>query len=123
MENVNAIIPKLQTLRNLGVRIYIDDFGTGYSSLAYIARLPIHSLKIDRSFVVGMTSNEESQSIVKSVISLAHSLNLCVVAEGVETQEQAVLLDALGCDEFQGYLFGRAVPPNEVPALMMKQFG
>ncbi len=122
MENVDAIIPKLQTVRGLGVHIYIDDFGTGYSSLAYIARLPIYSLKIDRSFVVGMTQNEESRNIVKSVISLAHSLKLRVVAEGVETEEQAGLLKGLDCDEFQGYLFGRPVPPNEVPALM-KRFG
>jgi diguanylate cyclase (GGDEF)-like protein/PAS domain S-box-containing protein len=118
MENVDAIIPKLQTLRSLGVRIYIDDFGTGYSSLAYIARLPIYSLKIDRSFVVGMTQNEDSLNIVNSVISLAHSLNLCVVAEGVETDEQAKLLKKLACDEYQGYLFGKPVPANEVPGVI-----
>jgi len=76
MENVEAITKKLQTIRELGVEIAIDDFGTGYSSLAYIARLPIHDLKIDRSFVVGMTESKDSLAIVKSVISLAHSLRL-----------------------------------------------
>lgn len=120
MENVDAIIPKLQTIRGLGVQMYIDDFGTGYSSLAYIARLPIHALKIDRSFVVGMTQSEESLNIVNSVISLAHSLKLRVVAEGVETEAQAALLGQLNCDEFQGYLISKPVPPEEVPALFKK---
>jgi EAL domain-containing protein (putative c-di-GMP-specific phosphodiesterase class I) len=120
MENVEAIIPILQTLRGLGVEIAVDDFGTGYSSLAYIARLPIHTLKIDRSFVVGMTSNQDSLAIVRSVISLAHSLRLNVVAEGVETEEQAAMLRQLECDELQGYLLSRPVPPEEVPALLRK---
>lgn len=120
MENVDAIIPKLQTIRGLGVEIYIDDFGTGYSSLAYIARLPIHALKIDRSFVVGMTQNEESLNIVNSVISLAHSLKLRVVAEGVETDAQTTLLGQLKCDEFQGYLTSKPVPPEKVLALLRK---
>ena len=92
MDNVEAIIPILQTVRGLGVQIAVDDFGTGYSSLAYIARLPIHSLKIDRSFIVGMTQSQESLNIVNSVISLAHSLKLRVVAEGVETEAQSALL-------------------------------
>jgi diguanylate cyclase (GGDEF)-like protein/PAS domain S-box-containing protein len=120
MENVEANIPKLQSVRDLGVRIYIDDFGTGYSSLSYIAKLPIYSLKIDRSFVVGMTQNKDSLNIVTSVISLAHSLDLCVVAEGVESDEQADLLNSLSCDEYQGYLFGRPVPASEVPAVVKK---
>ncbi|MBI3529981.1 MAG: PAS domain S-box protein [Betaproteobacteria bacterium] len=120
MENVDAIIPKLQTIRGLGVETYIDDFGTGYSSLAYIARLPIHSLKIDRSFIVGMTQNEESLNIVNSVISLAHTLKLRVVAEGVETEAQSALLRHLECDEMQGFLFSPPVPPEEVPALLRR---
>ncbi|MEO8005900.1 MAG: EAL domain-containing protein, partial [Betaproteobacteria bacterium] len=120
MENVDAVIPKLQTVRGLGVRIYIDDFGTGYSSLAYIARLPIYALKIDRSFVVGMTQSEDSLGIVNSVISLAHSLKLRVVAEGVETEVQADLLRKMACDEFQGYLFGKPVPSADVPAIMRR---
>jgi diguanylate cyclase (GGDEF)-like protein/PAS domain S-box-containing protein len=121
MENVESIIPVLQTLRGLGIEIAVDDFGTGYSSLAYIARLPIHDLKIDRSFVVGMTEREDSLAIVRSVISLAHSLKLIVVAEGVETEEQAALLLQLGCDQMQGYLFSRPVPPQQVPELLRQQ--
>jgi EAL domain-containing protein (putative c-di-GMP-specific phosphodiesterase class I) len=123
MENVEAIIQKLQTIRELGVEIAVDDFGTGYSSLAYIARLPIHDLKIDRSFIVGMTENQDSLAIVKSVISLAHSLRLKVVAEGVETEEQAALLLKLGCDEMQGYLFSPPVPPDKVPGLLSGKQG
>jgi diguanylate cyclase (GGDEF)-like protein/PAS domain S-box-containing protein len=121
MEDVEQIVPILQTIRGLGVEIYVDDFGTGYSSLAYIARLPIHSLKIDRSFVVGMTQDPDSLAIVKSVISLAHSLRLRVVAEGVETEEQATLLRGLRCDQAQGYLFGRPVPVEKV-ADVLKRF-
>lgn len=120
MESIEAIIPKLQTISGLGVETYIDDFGTGYSSLAYIARLPIHSLKVDRSFVVGMTQNQDSLNIVRSVISMAHALRLHVVAEGVETEDQAALLQQLECDEMQGYLFSRPVPPDEVPELVKK---
>lgn len=118
MENVDAIIPVLQTIRGLGVEISIDDFGTGYSSLAYIARLPIHALKIDRSFVVGMTQNQDSLAIVRSVISLAHSLRLHVIAEGMETEAQASLLRDLNCDQAQGYLISPPVPVENVPALI-----
>ena len=121
MENVETIIPILHTLREHGVEIAVDDFGTGYSSLAYIARLPIHDLKIDRSFIVGMTQTEDNLAIVKAVISLAHSLRLNVVAEGVETEEQAALLLELGCDEMQGYLFSPPVPPDQVPVLLSRQ--
>lgn len=118
MENVEAIIPLLQTVRGLGVQIAVDDFGTGYSSLAYIARLPIHELKIDRSFVIRMTESQDSLAIVRSVISLAHSLRLIVVAEGVETEQQAALLLELGCDQMQGYLVSRPVPPAEALKLI-----
>jgi EAL domain-containing protein (putative c-di-GMP-specific phosphodiesterase class I) len=104
----------------LGVEIYIDDFGTGYSSLAYIARLPIHSLKIDRSFIIGMTQNPESLAIVRSVISLAHSLRLHVVAEGVETEEQMALLRQLKCDQAQGYLLSYPVPVEEVAGILTR---
>ena len=120
MENVEAIIPMLQTMRRLGVEIAVDDFGTGYSSLAYIARLPIHDLKIDRSFIIGMTQSEDSLTIVKSVISLAHSLRLNVIAEGVETEEQAALLLELDCDQMQGYLIDRPAPPEQVPDLIRR---
>jgi len=118
MQNIEAIIPKLQTIRGLGVEIFVDDFGTGYSSLTYIARLPIYALKVDRSFVVGMTENEDSLAIVRSVISLAHSLRLGVIAEGVETEQQAALLSELDCDEIQGYLVSRPMPPEQVMAFI-----
>ena len=120
MENVETIIPKLKTIRGLGVEIAVDDFGTGYSSLAYIARLPIHDLKIDRSFVAGMPEMNGSLSIVDAVISLAHSLGLKVVAEGVETEEQATQLRQLDCDQMQGYLFSKPLPPEEVGAFLRR---
>jgi EAL domain-containing protein (putative c-di-GMP-specific phosphodiesterase class I) len=93
----------------MGVSIAIDDFGTGFSSLSYLARLPVDTLKIDRSFVIDMTS-PEGTSLVPAIIGLARSLKLKVVAEGVETEEQAQLLRLLGCDEMQGYLFGKPMP-------------
>jgi diguanylate cyclase (GGDEF)-like protein/PAS domain S-box-containing protein len=118
MENVETVIPKLQTMRELGVRIFLDDFGTGYSSLTYVARLPIHALKIDRSFVARMIENADSLAIVSSVISLAHSLRLTVIAEGVETENQAAWLAQLACDEMQGYLFNPPLPPDRVMEVM-----
>ena len=117
MENFEQTIRKLNMLRAAGVDIAVDDFGTGYSSLAYVARLPIHGLKIDRSFVMKMIESQESMAIVRSVISLAHSLKLEVIAEGVETERQAGALEELACDQLQGYLFSRPVPPREVPTL------
>jgi PAS domain S-box-containing protein len=117
MEDPDSIVPKLQALRDLGVLIAVDDFGTGYSSLAYIARLPIHALKVDRSFVAGMAGDESSLAIVKSIISLAHSLGLTVIAEGVESAAQADLLEQLNCDEMQGYLLSPPVAPENVPVL------
>jgi EAL domain-containing protein (putative c-di-GMP-specific phosphodiesterase class I) len=100
------------------VRIFLDDFGTGYSSLAYVARFPIHALKIDRSFVARMIENADSLAIVSSVISLAHSLRLTVIAEGVETENQAAWLAQLACDEMQGYLFNPPLPPDRVMEVM-----
>jgi diguanylate cyclase (GGDEF)-like protein/PAS domain S-box-containing protein len=121
MENLEETIHKLQALRGAGVNVSVDDFGTGYSSLAYVARLPIHGLKIDRSFVSKMTDSRESLAIVRSVISLAHSLRLEVIAEGVETEEQAAALEGLSCDQLQGYLFSRPVPPTDIPGLLTRQ--
>ena len=86
-----------------------------------VRKLPINDLKIDRSFVVGMTESADNLAIVKSIISLAHSLRLVVVAEGVETEQQAALLLELGCDQMQGYLFSRPVPPQQVPKLLRQQ--
>jgi len=118
MEDIEQSISKLETIKAAGIGITIDDFGTGYSSLSYIARLPVNSLKIDRSFIAGMTSSAHNMTIVSTIISLAHCLNLKVVAEGVETKEQLQLLRLLRCDEMQGYLFSRPLPVEEVERLM-----
>ena len=109
MEDVKHNIASLQAIRALGVAIAIDDFGTGYSSLSYLSKLPLDALKIDRSFVNDMTSGHAGELLVSTIIALAHSLNLKVVAEGVETEEQARMLRSLGCDEMQGYLFCKPV--------------
>jgi diguanylate cyclase (GGDEF)-like protein len=118
MEDVTGTIDKLETLRDLGVSIAIDDFGTGYSSLGYLARLPVHSLKIDRSFIVTMADNPDTMTLVSTIISLAHSLRLKVCAEGVETEEQARVLGLLRCDEMQGYLVSRAVALADLTPLL-----
>ncbi|HEX5765444.1 MAG TPA: EAL domain-containing protein [Woeseiaceae bacterium] len=110
MENVRHSTASLQAIRALGVTIAIDDFGTGFSSLAYLAKLPVDTLKIDRSFVTDMTVGPEGLALVSTMINLAHSLKLKVVAEGVETEEQSRLLRLLDCDEMQGFLFSKPVP-------------
>ncbi|HSV52779.1 MAG TPA: EAL domain-containing protein [Burkholderiaceae bacterium] len=110
MEDVKHSIASLQTIRAMGATIAIDDFGTGFSSLSYLSKLPADTLKIDRSFVIGMTGTPEGLALVSTIINLAHSLKLKVVAEGVETEEQSHLLRLLDCDELQGYLFSRPVP-------------
>jgi EAL domain-containing protein (putative c-di-GMP-specific phosphodiesterase class I) len=100
----------LRAIRAMGVSIAIDDFGTGFSSLSYLSNLPLDTIKIDRSFVHDMTVGRQGTVLVTSIINLAHSLKLRVVAEGVETDEQSALLRALGCDDLQGNLFGRPMP-------------
>ena len=120
MRNIEENIQKLSAIREMGLQIAIDDFGTGYSSLGYLAKLPVHALKIDRSFIVTMTSNPQSMTIVSTIISLAHSLDLKVIAEGVDAEEQAKYLRLLSCDEMQGYLFSRPVPPDKVEDLLSR---
>lgn len=110
MEDVKRGGEILQAIRLMGVRIAIDDFGTGFSSLSYLAKLPVDTLKIDRSFVMDLVDGPEGLALVSTIITLAHSLKLKVVAEGVETEEQSRLLRLLNCDEFQGYLFSKPVP-------------
>src|SRR5438552_17358220 len=109
MDDIDATVTKLKTIRDMGVKIAIDDFGTGYSSLGYLAKLPVNSLKIDRSFIIAMADDPDTMTLVSTIISLAHSLRLKVVAEGVETEEQARILRRLRCDEMQGYLISRPV--------------
>ncbi|MFN2414488.1 MAG: putative bifunctional diguanylate cyclase/phosphodiesterase [Pyrinomonadaceae bacterium] len=118
MENVDTAIGMLTQLRNLGVGLSIDDFGTGYSSLSYLHRFPIDTLKIDRSFVAEMTDNAENAEIVRTIVTLARSLDMDVVAEGVETVEQLRHLGALSCDYGQGYLFSRPVGAGQAVELL-----
>ncbi len=118
MQDIDANIEKLRLIRDMGVEISVDDFGTGYSSLSYISRLPINALKIDCAFITNITSNPDDLSIVSTIISLGHSLELKVIAEGVETEEQANLLRLLKCDVFQGYLFSRPVPVADIDLLL-----
>ena len=120
MEDIESSIEKLKLVRGLGVGIAIDDFGTGHSSLRYLTRLPITALKIDRAFVQNMTTNADDMAIVSTIISLAHNLNLKVIAEGVETEEQSKFLRLLKCDEIQGYLFSKPVPAAQVPSMLTR---
>ncbi len=113
LENIAGAIEKLNEIRRLGVEVAIDDFGTGYSSLAYLNKLPIHLLKIDRSFVTELAHKADS-SIVSAIIALARGLKLKVVAEGVENEHQARLLERLRCDQLQGSLTGNPMPREEV---------
>jgi EAL domain-containing protein (putative c-di-GMP-specific phosphodiesterase class I) len=110
MEDVNHSIVSLRAIRALGITIAIDDFGTGFSSLSYLSKLPVDTLKIDRSFIVDMLSGADGLTLVSVIIDLAHALKLNVVAEGVETEEQLRQLQVLNCDEMQGYVFGKPVP-------------
>jgi diguanylate cyclase (GGDEF)-like protein len=112
MEDVNHGIAHLQAIRDLGIRIAIDDFGTGFSSLSYLSRLPVDALKIDRSFIAELAHASQASALVSTIIQLAHSLKLKVIAEGVETESQSATLRMLGCDEMQGYLFSRALPAS-----------
>ncbi|MCF5710012.1 EAL domain-containing protein [Pseudomonas syringae] len=116
MREVNEAMQILDGLKNLGLSIAVDDFGTGYSSLNYLKQFPIDVLKIDRTFVDGLPSGEQDAQIARAIIAMAHSLNLAVIAEGVETQEQLDFLREHGCDEVQGYLFGRPMPASQFEA-------
>src|SRR6266850_1859707 len=118
MENIQANIEKLTAVHALGVNIAIDDFGTGYSSLGYLAKLPVQSLKIDRSFIIAMVQDPDTMTLVSTIISLAHSLRLKIVAEGVDSEDQAKHLRLMRCDEMQGYLFSKPLPLDELTALL-----
>jgi diguanylate cyclase (GGDEF)-like protein/PAS domain S-box-containing protein len=118
MRDVEATIRTLWELKELGVRIAIDDFGTGYSSLSHLKRLPLDVLKIDRSFISGIVDDSEATAIVRTIMALAKSLNLKVTGEGIETAEQAALLNAWGCDQGQGYHFGKPLDGEKTGALL-----
>lgn len=118
MTNMEATLRILNELKSIGVSIAIDDFGTGYSSLAYLKKFPINILKIDKSFVIDMVDDKEDRVIVQTIISMAHSLGFTTVAEGVETQKHIDILKSLGCDEFQGYFYSKAIPRDEFTQLL-----
>mgnify|MGYP002619611333 CR=1 FL=1 len=121
MTDLEGNVARLEAVRDMGVRIAIDDFGTGYSSLSYLARLPVNALKIDRSFVSTMVMTPEHMTIVSTIISLAHSLDLKVIGEGVETEEQAKFLRLLKCNELQGFLISHPLPPERALDFMQSR--
>src|SRR5579864_8979265 len=121
MEEITPSIQKLRALRGLGVSIAIDDFGTGYSSLGYLSKLPVQSLKIDRSFIVAMVKEPDTMTLVSTMLSLAQGLRLKVVAEGVDSEEQAKALRLMRCDEMQGYLFSKPVTFDQMTELLKRQ--
>jgi EAL domain-containing protein (putative c-di-GMP-specific phosphodiesterase class I) len=120
MRNVDTSITVLQQLKTMGVQLAIDDFGTGYSSLSYLQRLPVNRVKIDQSFVRELLSLVQPVSIVRAIIAMSHSLQLEVLAEGVEDERQRSILMAEGCDQAQGYLFGRPMPAAEFERLLVR---
>jgi len=114
MQNTDAVSAKMHEVTSMGVRLAIDDFGTGYSSLSYLKRFPIHSIKVDRTFVKEITTNPDDAAIVEAIISMANSLKLEIVAEGVETEEQLEFLREQGCKVVQGFLFSRPLPADKI---------
>jgi PAS domain S-box/diguanylate cyclase (GGDEF) domain len=123
MQDVEYSVRTLHALADLGVQLAIDDFGTGYSSLNYLKKMPVNTLKIDRSFVRDITTDPDDSAIVSAVISMAHSLGLRVIAEGVETEEQLNVLRALNCDRAQGYHFSRPLPADDAAEFLRKDNG
>nr|MDA8165576.1 bifunctional diguanylate cyclase/phosphodiesterase [Desulfobacteraceae bacterium] len=118
MQDTNLTLRNLAGLTDMGINFSIDDFGTGYSSLSYLKRMPLHKLKIDKSFIRGLVRDPDDEAIVNAVIAMAHSLKLKVIAEGVETMDQLSLLHSRGCDEIQGYLYSRPVPAEKLEELL-----
>jgi EAL domain-containing protein (putative c-di-GMP-specific phosphodiesterase class I) len=119
MEDVDKTIEILQELRSMGVNISIDDFGTGYSSLNYLKRFPLDTLKIDQAFVQDVDTDTNDAAIVKAILAMAHSLQLKVIAEGVETQEQVSFLRQNGCYSIQGFLFSQPISAAEFEEMLM----
>jgi EAL domain-containing protein (putative c-di-GMP-specific phosphodiesterase class I) len=122
MTNPEEAIKILQQISDLGIELAVDDFGTGYSSLAYLKRLPIDKLKIDQTFVKDLPEDEEDMGITKAVIALAQSLNLEIIAEGVETKEQKEFLVQNGCNNIQGYYYSKPIPADEFEIILKNGF-
>jgi EAL domain-containing protein (putative c-di-GMP-specific phosphodiesterase class I) len=118
LDNVEDTIEKMRALKSLGVGFSMDDFGTGYSSLSYLTRLPLDQLKIDQSFVRKLPDSATDAVVVQSIITLAESLGIAVIAEGVETEAQRVFLEQHGCPVYQGYLFSKPVALTDFLALL-----
>ena len=118
MQDVASAVATMKELQGLGVQLSIDDFGTGYSSLSSLKTFPVARLKIDKSFINDLGTNENDNAVASAVISLGHKLNLKVIAEGVETDEQVAFLRDNNCDEMQGYRFSEPLPPNEMEELL-----
>ncbi|HEX7952175.1 MAG TPA: EAL domain-containing protein, partial [Burkholderiales bacterium] len=118
MHDIERSTQVLQALRDAGTRIAMDDFGTGFSSLSYLARLPIDALKIDRSFVNTITERPDDAEIASAIISMAQSLGLSTIAEGIETRAQFDMLRAMGCQQGQGYLIGRPLPEEDILTML-----
>jgi diguanylate cyclase (GGDEF)-like protein/PAS domain S-box-containing protein len=119
IENTPETIASMKALQDAGLSFALDDFGTGYSSLQYLKKLPLEQLKIDQSFVRELVDNEGDQAIVRTIIAMAHSLSLDVIAEGVETEAQREMLETFGCNRYQGYLFSKPVPAGDFERLML----
>ncbi|OYY80521.1 MAG: hypothetical protein B7Y33_03495 [Hydrogenophilales bacterium 16-62-9] len=122
MDNPVRSFGMLEALRQRGLHVYIDDFGTGYSNLGQLKRMPIDALKIDRSFVSDVLTDSDDAEIVNAIIRLAHALKLRVVAEGVELADQVAFLRQNGCDEIQGYVVAKPLPPDQVAAFFDWRF-
>ena len=118
MQDIETTLEILQALKKMGVLLSLDDFGTGYSSLSYLKRFPIDILKIDRSFVNGIPSDRDDTAISTAIVVLAHSMELKVIAEGVEEPEQIAFLQSLQCDEIQGFYFSRPLSAETVTDLL-----
>jgi diguanylate cyclase (GGDEF)-like protein/PAS domain S-box-containing protein len=119
MRDAEETLSVLRALKDLGVRLHVDDFGTGYSSLSYLKRFPVDAVKVDRSFVDGLANDPEDIAIVAAIISLAHSLGIAVIAEGVETEAQLEALQSMGCELAQGYMFSKAVPADDMARTLL----
>jgi EAL domain-containing protein (putative c-di-GMP-specific phosphodiesterase class I) len=120
MDDALATLATLEQLRRIGVYLSIDDFGTGYSSMNYLKRFDVRALKIDRSFINGLPQDSENAAITRAIIAMAHGLKMAVVAEGVETDEQLVLLEEYGCDMVQGYFLGHPSTADTITQMLGK---
>jgi EAL domain-containing protein (putative c-di-GMP-specific phosphodiesterase class I) len=118
MDDARATMVTLERLRNIGVHLSIDDFGTGYSSMNYLKRFDVRALKIDRSFISGLPQDSENAAITRAIIAMAHGLKMVVVAEGVETGEQLLMLEEYGCDMVQGYYLGHPSGAETITELL-----